>query len=276
MTAVWIILGILGFLILLELFLIFPALRRHPERKRMEGARVAHRGLHDLTENCPENSLYAFRLAAEAGFAIENDIHLTKDGEVVVFHDDDLKRMCGVDGKIEEKTLEELRQLRLQGTEERIPTLRECLDAVAGRVPILIELKSFSVKGGRELCEKADAILSGYEGPYWIQSFFPTNVSWYRKHRPEICRGVLSSGFYGQKFPMPLVGALFFNFLSRPDFVSYDVTTPKNFFFRLSVLLGAHPVYWTIRSEETLEKAENVYGGKTSIFELFRPESPRR
>ena len=276
MLALWIILGVLAFLLLLELFLICPALRRHPERKRMDGARVAHRGLHDLTEGSPENSLAAFRLAAEAGFAIENDIHLSKDGEVVVFHDDDLKRMCGVEGKVEEKTLAELKELRLAGTEERIPTLRECLDTIAGRVPLLIEFKSFSVKGSKELCEKADRILSGYEGTYWVQSFFPTSMQWYKKHRPDICRGVLSSGFYGQKFPMPVVGALAFNFLSRPDFVSYDVQTPRNFFFRLAVLLGALPVYWTIRSEELLTKAETAYGGKTSIFENFRPQSPHR
>ena len=276
MTALWICLGVLGFLILLLLFLVFPACRRHPERKRMEGARIAHRGLHDLTENCPENSLAAFRLAAEEGFAIENDIHLSKDGEVVVFHDDDLKRMCGVDGKVEEMTLSELKELRLNGTDEQIPTLRECLDAVAGRVPLLIEFKSFSSEGSKALCEKADAILSGYGGVYWVQSFYPMSMRWYKKHRPDVCRGQLASGFYHEKFPLPVLGSLVFNVLVRPDFVSYDVLTPRNFFLNLCVLLGAHRVYWTIRSEEQLQKAETDYGGKTSIFELFRPDSPHR
>lgn len=276
MTALCICLGIFGCLTLLLMFLLFPSVRRHPELKRMEGLRIAHRGLHDLTENCPENSLAAFRLAAEEGFAIENDIHLSKDGEVVVFHDDDLKRMCGTEGKVEEKTLAELKELRLNGTDERIPTLKECLDTVAGRVPLLIEFKSFSVKGSRELCEKADAVLSGYKGVYWVQSFFPMNMRWYKKHRPDICRGVLASGFYHEKFPLPLVGSLLFNFFARPHFVSYDIQTPRNFFLNLCVGLGAQRVYWTIRSEETLKKAETVYKGKTSIFELFRPDAPVR
>lgn len=276
MPALWICLGAAGALFLLLVFLVFPAFRRHPELKRMEGLRIAHRGLHDLTDGCPENSLAAFRLAAEEGFAIENDIHLSKDGEVVVFHDDDLKRMCGVDGKVEEKTLAELKELKLNGTDERIPTLKECLDAVDGRVPLLIEFKAFSSAGSRELCEKANGILSDYEGVYWVQSFYPMCMRWYKKNRPDVCRGQLASGFYHEKFPLPLLGTLVFNCLVRPDFVSYDVLTPRNVFLNLCVGLGAQRVYWTIRSEEVLLKAEDVYGGKTSIFELFRPDAPDR
>ena len=276
MTAFWIILGVHAFLCLLILFLVFPAFRRHPERQRMTGIRVAHRGLHDLTPSCPENSLPAFALAAEKGYAIENDIHLTKDGEVVVFHDDDLSRMCGVEGKIEEKTLSELKELRLQDTDERIPTLKECLDTVAGRVPLLIEFKSFSFKGAEELCVKANAILLEYEGTYWIQSFFPWVPRWYKKHRPDICRGQLASGFYKEKFPLPVVGMLVFNLFGRPDFVSYDINCPRNFFFRLCVLLGAHPAGWTVRSADALKETEGKYRFRTAIFELFLPDGPER
>ena len=116
---------VLAGLALLLLFLIFPALRRHKGRAMFEGKCIAHRGLHG-TDNgiVPENSLAAFRRAAEKGYPIETDIHLTKDGRVAVFHDDDLKRMCGDARKPEELTLAELKELRLAGTEESAPILR--------------------------------------------------------------------------------------------------------------------------------------------------------
>ncbi|MBR5007120.1 MAG: glycerophosphodiester phosphodiesterase, partial [Clostridia bacterium] len=119
MPVLFTLLGIAVFAAAVYLFLVWPALRRHPDRERLlDGKIIAHRGLHDSLEGAPENSLAAFRRAAEAGLAIENDIHLTKDGRVVVFHDDTLDRMCGVAGKPEEKTLSELKELTLAGTGE--------------------------------------------------------------------------------------------------------------------------------------------------------------
>jgi hypothetical protein len=94
---------------LLVLFLVFPAVRRHPDRAIFDGKCIAHRGLHGGAENVPENSLQAFEIAAEKGYPIETDIHVTKDGRVAVFHDDDLKRMCGDERKPEELTLDELK-----------------------------------------------------------------------------------------------------------------------------------------------------------------------
>lgn len=268
MEILLILLAALAVWALLILFLVFPSVRRHPDREKLRGRHIAHRGLHDLVENTPENSLAAFRAAAEQGYIIENDIHLTADGEIVVFHDNSLKRMCGVDAKIEAKTLAELKEYRLAGTNEQIPTLKECLDTVDGRVPILIEFKCDGMTC-KALCEAADRILSEYQGEYFVQSFYPQVLLWYRHHRKDVCRGQLAEPFHGDKLYKRMLGCLLFNFLSRPDFVSYEHTHKKHLMRRLTTCLGALPVAWTIRSQESLDKCRR--GFHAYIFENFIP-----
>ncbi len=247
-------------------FLICPALRHHPDRELLKGAMIAHRGLHGFSKDVPENSLRAFQAAVDKDYWIENDIHLTKDGHVVVFHDDTLDRMCGVSGKVEEMTLAQLKTLYLAGTDQQIPTLQECLDLVDGRVPLLIEFKCPTAKA-TSLCEAANRILEGYQGKYLIQSFYPPVLRWYRKHRKDICRGQLSTPFYGEAFHRRLAGAFLFNFIGRPDFVSYEHTFYRNFFRRLVVKLGAGSLGWTFCSEKELEARKADFQGY--IFEHF-------
>lgn len=268
MTALYIALSIAAVLLLLYLFLIFPSLRRHPDRTILSGLYIAHRGLHDLFENTPENSLAAFREAVRLGLAIEIDIHLTADGRVVVFHDNDLRRMCGVDGTVEAQTLAQLKTYRLNGTDQRIPTLEECLEVIGGRVPLLIEFKC-GFGNWKALCEAANTILRNYTGHYLVQSFFPLAMWWYRRHRRDICRGQLSSAFPGEPFLQVLLGKLLFNFLSRPDFVSYDHQFANSFSLKLNVTLGAFPVGWTFTSQADLDADQKRY--KTYIFETFLP-----
>ena len=276
MTALWITLSVLGLLCLLFLFLIFPSPRRHPGREQMDGLAVAHRGLHDLPgqPGVPENSLAAFREAVRAGFAIETDIHLTSDGEVVVFHDDTLDRMCGVSGSPETMTLAGLHALRLGGTDEVIPTLRELLDLVGGRVPLLIEFKCVTRAQAIALCGKAAPMLDGYAGVYWVQSFSPYMVGWYRRHRPSVCRGQLAAAFPGRPLPYRLAGCLLFNVVGRPDFVSYDHHDAAHPCRRLCTALGAHPVCWTLHSQGELDRAREKSGFRTFIFEGFLPRIP--
>lgn len=269
MFVLLVLLAILFVLAAFVLFCIFPSMRKHEDRKLLDGLYIAHRGLHNIKEGVPENSLSAFRRAVENGFAIENDIHLTADGEVVVFHDDDLHRMCGVDGKIEEKTLAELKALALAGTDEKIPTLAECLDVIGGKVPLLIEFKATS-GSPRALCEAANKVLEGYDGKYFIQSFYPPVLYWYRKNRKEICRGQLSCNFHESDIKKKALEALLFNFLARPDFVSYNHFHSKNPFRRFCTFLGAFPVAWTIGSKEELDAARKHF--KTYIFEGFLPK----
>ncbi len=262
---------ILAVLIALVLFLVFPALRRHPDRKIMRGLIIAHRGLHSIFADTPENSLPAFKAAADRGIAIEIDIHITRDGKVVVFHDDTLSRMCGVSGRIEDKTLSELKELYLGDTKHKIPTLKECLELVDGRVPLMIEFKTKSPKTCAPLCRAANEILKNYRGKYFMQSFYPPAVMWYRRHRKDICRGQLSSGYFKEKgLHMKALSCLLLNFMSRPDFVAYEYKYENYFFRRLCALLGAHGSGWTFTDEKSFNDYSDAFPTRT--FENFLPK----
>lgn len=253
---------------LIILFLIFPSVRRHEDRELMQGMLIAHRGFHNAEKGIPENSLPAFVEAVAHGYAIENDIHITADGEVVIFHDDTLKRMCSADIKIEDLTLKEIKQFQLLDTNEQIPTLKECLDLVDGRVPLLIEFKC-DLKNYDRLCTAANEILSTYKGKYFVQSFFPGVPYWYKKNRKDIMRGQLSSTF-GKKLSGLLLTGFLLNFFARPDFVAFDYNHRNNICFRLQKLLGAFPVVWTLKSQQHLNKSRKIF--KTYIFENFTPD----
>jgi hypothetical protein len=148
--------------------------------------------------------------------------------------------------------------------------LRELLTLIDGRVPLLIELKAH--KGNdRALCEAADAILQDYRGIYWVQSFYPLTLRWYKRHRPDVCRGQLSSGFKGETLPKQLAARLLFNFLSRPDFVSYDHEYAHRLSLSINIALGAFPVGWTFRSPQEVEQDRTRFGAY--IFELFFPNT---
>ncbi len=268
MTALLIIGCSLLFIILLFLFLTLPAFTRHKDIDKLNGLLIAHRGLHNMEQGIPENSLPAFREAVSRGFAIENDIHLTKDGQVVVFHDDNISRMCGIDKKIKDMTLPEIKELRLFNTDYTIPTLQECLQVIDGKVPLLIEFKYEG--NAHALCQKANEILSQYNGAYFVQSFHPFILRWYKKHNKSVCRGQLAAPFKKEKLYQRLAGLLIFNFLSRPHFVSYCHSGKNYFPFKLSKKLGAFPVGWTFKSQPHQEKCKDDFGA--FIFEDYIPE----
>lgn len=272
MTAVYVSLGIIVFLVLLYIFLAAPSGRRKKTAEFFASQnKYAHRGLHG--EGVPENSLAAFELACRAGYGIELDVHVTADGELAVFHDDTLSRVCGVEGKTESKTLAELKALRLCGTEECIPSFREVLDLVAGRVPLVVEIKGSKINDAT-VCRLTAEMLDTYGGKYCIEAFNPVYVRWWKKNRKHIVRGQLgckmtkkSSGM-GEPVNFVLTNMLL-GFLARPDFVAYDINERKNLSFRFIRALGAYPVAWTIRTQEEQETAKK--GFKAIIFENIRP-----
>ena len=145
-------LGIASVGALAAAFLLAPEKAEEARRAPFYGRNFAHRGLHSPDKNRPENSLPAFAEAAAAGYGVELDVRLTRDGALVVFHDDDLSRLCGREEKVEALTLDEIRELRLCGTEFGIPLLSEALEILGPDSPVIIELK----RGSRntELCEK--------------------------------------------------------------------------------------------------------------------------
>ncbi len=257
---------VLLILLVLYLFLIAPRMFGKPDRSRFMNVHYAHRGLFDNDSEAPENSLAAIRLAVENGYGIEMDVQLSKDGIPVVFHDATLKRMCGVDGKVWEYTLEELQQMKLASSNETIPTFADVLETVAGKVPLIIEYKLDRVQ--TEVCELANELLTAYEqkynGPYCIESFHPFAVIWYKKNRPDIVRGQLSMEFWrdekhkDQKY-LIIMAFLLTNFLSRPDFIAYQHCDYKNISRQLCKWMGALSVTWTIKSKEQFEKAKEHF-----------------
>ncbi len=258
-------------LIPLYLFLICPRLNK-PDAAPFLNRLYAHRGLYDAQRGVPENSLTAFRAAVAAGYGIELDVRLTADDVPVVFHDSSLKRMCGVDGRVEEIPFEKLRALPLSGGAEPIPSLAEVLEAVGGRVPLILEIKMEDMR--RRVPEKMDPLLTAYHGPYCVESFNPLAVFWYRRHHPEILRGQLSTHFHEKNlflaFPMYLMGKLLVNAISRPDFIAYGWRYSNDISFRLCCdLFHCHAACWVVRSPRELEQSRRHF--QMLIFENFRP-----
>lgn len=269
----WIALAALIVLLTLWLVLIMPARSAGAQRAPFERRMFAHRGLFSVDQRVPENSLPAFRAAAEAGYGVELDVQLTKDKAVVVFHDDDLKRACGIDARVDAYTLEELRAFPLFDTAERIPTFLEVLAAIDGRIPMIVELKS----GGdwKTLCEKTLALLTPYKGAYCIESFHPMLVRWFYLHAPGILRGQLSeaarySGTYAPFYQALMMSRLLTNALTHPQFIAYRIG-PKCLSARVCEALGAMRVAWTARPAD--DHAKLARRNDAIIFEHYRPEA---
>ena len=244
----------------------------HPGLSQLRGWRYAHRGLHG--NGAPENSLAAFRRAVDGGYGMELDIHLLKDGNLAVLHDHSLKRTAGADVNIEDLTAEELNHYRLEGTDEPIPLFSQVLELVAGRTPLIVELKSTTANFAA-LCDAATRMLEGYEGVYCIESFDPRCIGWLKKHRPQLIRGQLAENFLRAKGGIkPIFKVLMSwqltHFLTLPDFVAFKYRDRKNLGTWLSRhLWGAQGVSWTIKTQQELDTAEAE--GWIPIFEDFTP-----
>ncbi|MBE5808556.1 MAG: glycerophosphodiester phosphodiesterase [Clostridiales bacterium] len=252
------------YLILLFLLLLFLPM---PSRRSMDawrGTAFAHRGLHG--RGIAENTLPAFKAAAARGYGIELDVRLSRDGQVMVFHDETLTRMAGDARRVAELDCAELMAIPLLPGEGRIPRLADVLRAVDGSVPLLIEIKRGDDRRG--ICERTAALLKGYGGPALVESFDPLVVAWFRWHHPQYRRGQLvgrpvaqAAARMGRAGKWMLSG-IAFNAIGRPDFIACDVSSGK-----LPATLGGNrPVaYWTVRDEETFRRI--IEAGNMAIFE---------
>ena len=273
MTAVIIILFILAVLFLLWM-LALRCRRDHAAWNTLRKFRYAHRGLHDSKNGIPENSMAAFRLAAENGYGIELDIHLTKDGRLAVIHDSSLLRTAGVDIRVETLTAEELEPYRLEGTDEKIPFLEEVLPLFEGKAPLIVELKVED--NAASLAKAACELLDQYKADYCIESFHPQAVLWLKKNRPEICRGQLSQNFLkgddtklGKAADFAMTNLLT-SFLTVPDFIAYNHEHRNCPSLKLAKAIWCvQEVSWTLRTPEAMETCEK--DGSLSIFEHFKP-----
>lgn len=267
--VVWIVLAALA-TVLLALTAVYLLVLVRPRAKRPENEALlcdyAHRGLHG--GGIPENSLAAFARACEAGYGIELDVQLSRDGAVMVFHDDTLTRMTGVEDKLSARDAADLMNLSLAGTNQTIPTLAQVLSLVDGRVPLLVELKGESLD--TSLCGKVAALLSDYRGAYCIESFNPLLLREMQKHLPDAFYGILYTNVCRAKKKYSLLNmalsCMATNVLARPNFIAYDKLERASLAVRLTTKLYRAPRFvWTIRSEEELAAAKR--NGECAIFE---------
>lgn len=218
---------------------------------------IAHRGYHDKKQGIPENSIPAFERAILYGYDIELDVHLLKDGTVVVFHDDNLKRMTGIDKKLANCTYEEIKKYRLQGTQYPIPLLQEVLELVDGKVLLDIELKYD--RRFWKLEEKLFRMLDSYKGDFIVKSFHPSTVFYIRLKRPHYIRGQLVTDYL---YDNNIAGKIFlknmvFNFLTKPNFIAVSTFLADNKRVMKLRKKGIPVLVWNVKSQEEYEKVKD-------------------
>jgi len=216
------------------------------------GHLYAHRGLHSRT--VPENSLAAIAAAVEAGYGIEFDVQRSSDGQPVVFHDWELDRLTGESGPLARRSAEQLGRIALAGTDQHIPTLRQVLDCVGGKVPLLVEIKSRSDMRVSALCLAVRRVLEGYGGPFAVISFDPRVSRWFAIHSPLTVRG-LSFTEEGRRTLSSRVRRHLALWHARPDFITYDIRDLPNAFAAGQRARGLPLVTWTIRTAEQRAQA---------------------
>ena len=227
---------------------------------------IAHRGYHKKEDNIPENSLPAFKRAIEHNFNIELDVQLTKDNQVIVFHDHNVKRMTGKDSFIEKLTYAETQQLNLDGVEGiHPPLLTDVLDLVKGQVGIVIEIKSLNHSPLFRLERYLNKIMKTYNGLYCIKSFSPFSVQWYFNHNHKVLRGFLTG--FKQDF-LNIIGTPIYPF---SQFCSFNVEVlpqkrVENRFHKRNKPI----ICWTVNSVEKIETVKKY--ADNIVFERLEPE----
>ena len=226
--------------------------RRAPDW--LTGCEYAHRGLHSA--GVPENSRAAAEGAIAAGMGIECDIQMSRDNVPLVFHDWELDRLTGERGKLAARPADELCRIPLMGTAQTIWPLTELLDLVAGRVPILVEVKSHPAFALPQACIAIARVLKDYAGPFAVMSFDPRMGEWFAKHAPACARGLVITDTLDHGYqrvwraPKALERA-------APDFLASDVRDIPNALTSLWRETGRPLLTWTVRTPELRAHALN-------------------
>lgn len=236
---------------------------------------IAHRGLHDRVAGIPENTIAAAEAAIAGGYAIECDVQLSRDGEAMVFHDAGLGRLAGADGLVRERDAAALGQLTVLGSAERVPTLSEFLKTIAGRTPLVIEVKT-RFDGDLTLARRTAEVAAAYDGPVALKSFDPAIVGALADLAPGLPRGIVAESHHDDPAYAALTEAQrhgLTNLLhvseSRPDFLSWRVDDLPNAATHLCRLLGGMPVMtWTVRNDAQVRLARAH--ADQMVFEGFR------
>jgi glycerophosphoryl diester phosphodiesterase len=239
---------------------------------------VAHRGLHDRAGGIIENTISAAEAAIAGGYGIECDIQLSADGEAMVFHDHTLDRLTAAQGPVIERKAADLAALAIGGSGDRIPTLGRFLDAIGGRTPLVIEVKS-RFDGDLRLTQRLVDVLAGRSDPVVVKSFDADVIALLRRIAPGIARGIVAQSRYDERDAASLgesrmreMTELLHWERTRPDFLSWrhlDLPAAAPFLGRL---LGQVPLMsWTIRSQADAERVRAH--ADQIVFEGFAPGS---
>jgi len=239
---------------------------------------IAHRGLHNKAEGVIENTISAAEAAIARGFPVELDVQLTADNEAIVFHDFELDRLTGQTGLVIERKLEALSGIDIAGAKggDKIPAFTDYLARIAGRTPLVIEIKS-KFNGDMRLTKRVIEILRDYSGPFVVKSFDPDIVAYLRENAANITRGFIGELEYASKsdsFLSPeqkhrMANLLHFSEM-QPNFLSWRVKDIPCASTHLSRILGNLPVMtWTVRNPEDRARAEKH--ADQMVFEGFLP-----
>ena len=213
----------------------------------------AHRGLHGA--GVPENSPSAFARAIDRGLGIECDIQRSNDGVPIVFHDWELDRLTAEKGPLARRSSGQLAAIRLLGSEDTIPLLRDLLEQVDGRVPLLIEIKSGRETRINALCLAVRRTLEGYLGPHAVMSFDPRVSRWFADHSPLTVRGLVITEEDDKALPGRLRRHRWL-WWAKPDFLAYDIRDLPSRFAAAQRKRGIPVLTWTVRSAEHRERAD--------------------
>ena len=241
---------------------------------------LAHRALHDVSDGRPENSRTAIRAALDAGYGIEIDLQLSADGQAMVFHDYDLGRLTDAKGPVNARTAAELAQIPLKGGSEGIPTLKEVLELINGRVPLLIEIKDQDGAMGTNVgpLEQATALaISTYTGPLAVMSFNPHSVAEMARLSPDVARGIVTSAYDPDDWPLSTEMCDVLRDIPDYDrtgasFISHEACDLDRPRVRALKQGGARILCWTIRSP--LEEAEARRIAENITFEGYLAALP--
>lgn len=232
---------------------------------------IAHRGLWS-PDGAPENSLGAFQAACAAGYGIELDVHLSADGEAVVFHDDTLKRMTGAPGKVRDRTAAELADLRLAGTDEKIPTLLEALAVIGHRAMVHVELKT-PFGGVGPLEQRVHEVIADHNGPLCVIGFNPYSHAWFADRYPGVLRGLDSWAWDRPADMAPEQRAAYRNLeqveIARPHFLALGLDVLPHARAAELRAQGMPVVAWTVRKPEQWDAVKDACDNL--IFEGFVP-----
>ncbi len=232
----------------------------------------AHRGLHDETR--VENSLSSIAAAINSGFGIEIDVNLSKDGEAMIFHDRELVRLCGRPERLIDMTADELSDITYFDFLETIPTLTQGLRLIAGRVPLLIEIKTRPGETVGPLEEAVARALTDYDGPVAVMSFSPESMAWFAKHAPQYLRGQIATSFiehgYGlgwkQRRELTYLDSVA---ISQPDFIAYNILFLPSAAVRRLRATGMPVLTWTVANKDLQARAAD--NADQIIFEGYDP-----